>query len=90
MTAVAPPGARVLLQLFGDVPAEEAAVTSRLGPAEARPTIPDGGRLTLERRLTGAWEGLLALGEADCPVCPGRLVRSGSSGVCESCGTSVA
>ncbi len=90
MTAVAPPGGRVLLQLFGDVPAEEAAVTSRLQPREVRPTIPDGGRLTLEQRLTGAWEGLLAAGEADCPVCQGRLVRSGSSGLCESCGTSIA
>ena len=33
----------------------------------------DGGRLTLEQRLDGVWEGLHAAGAADCPVCGSRM-----------------
>ena len=91
MSATAAPGRRDTdLQLFGDAPVEERTVESLLRPAGARPMVPDGGRLTLEQRLASVWEGLLAVGEADCPVCHGRLVRSGPAGLCEACGASVA
>jgi hypothetical protein len=44
-----------------------------------------GGRLTLDERISKVWEGLLATGTADCPVCRGRLERMGDSGRCLSC-----
>ena len=50
-----------------------------------------GGRLTLEQRLDGVWEGLLADGAAECPLCRGPLVGSvGDPGAsCDDCGTSL-
>jgi hypothetical protein len=48
-----------------------------------------GGRLTLERRLDRAWEGLRADGAAECPVCQGRMARSGGGGACGDCGTTL-
>jgi hypothetical protein len=55
--------------------------------AEQRPDSPVFGRerLTLEERISGVWEGLLATGTADCPVCRGRLERMGDSGRCLQC-----
>jgi hypothetical protein len=47
----------------------------------------DGGRLTLEQRLDRVWEGLLAAGAAECPVCGGEMERSGAAGRCGDCGT---
>jgi hypothetical protein len=49
-----------------------------------------GGGLTLDERLSGVWEGLLAAGFADCPLCDGRMERAGESGRCTSCGTRLA
>ena len=47
----------------------------------------DGGRLTLEQRLDGVWEGLRAAGVADCPVCCSRMDASGDGGGrCGGCG----
>ena len=45
----------------------------------------DGGRLTLEQRISSVWEGLHAAGAAECPVCRGRMERAGSAAVCRSC-----
>jgi hypothetical protein len=45
---------------------------SRCRPAGC-PARPDGSRLTLERRLASVWEGLQAVGAAECPVCHGRM-----------------
>jgi hypothetical protein len=42
----------------------------------------DGGRLTLEQRLDGVWEGLRAAGVAECPICAGRMDASGRCGAC--------
>ena len=48
----------------------------------------DGGRLTLEARLDSVWEGLSAAGVAPCPVCHGRIERTGAGvGTCRSCGS---
>jgi hypothetical protein len=50
----------------------------------------DGGRLTLEQRLDGVWEGLHAAGVADCPVCGDRMEDTGDgSGRCGGCGSSL-
>jgi len=48
---------------------------------------PSGGdRLTLEDRLERIWEGVLAAGAAECPVCEGRLELLGGQGQCGGCG----
>jgi hypothetical protein len=50
----------------------------------------DGGRLTLEQRLDGVWEGLHAAGVAECPVCGGRMEDAGEdAGRCTGCGSSL-
>jgi len=55
--------------------------------ADKQPDSPVFGRkrLTLEERISDVWEGLLATGTADCPVCRGRLERMGDSGRCLHC-----
>jgi hypothetical protein len=50
----------------------------------------DGGRLTLEQRLDRVWEGLLAAGAAECPLCGGEMERSGAVGRCGDCGSKLA
>jgi hypothetical protein len=50
----------------------------------------DGGRLTLEQRLDGVWEGLHAAGAAECPVCGARMeATSGGGGLCGGCGSTL-
>ena len=49
----------------------------------------DGGRLTLEQRLDRVWEGLLAAGTADCPLCGAEMQRAGGAGRCGDCGTTL-
>jgi ribosomal protein S27AE len=49
----------------------------------------DGGRLTLEQRLDRVWEGLLAAGAAECPMCGSAMERSGDAGRCGGCGTTL-
>jgi ribosomal protein L37AE/L43A len=50
----------------------------------------DGGRLTLEQRLDGVWEGLHAAGVAVCPLCSGRMEsRRDGLGRCAGCGTTL-
>ena len=45
-----------------------------------------GGRLTLEQRLDSVWEGLRAVGAAECPVCGGRM-EGLEHARCTSCGS---
>lgn len=45
--------------------------------------------ITLEGRLSRAWEGLLTTGAAPCPVCHGVMTRAEQAGVCGGCGTSL-
>ena len=48
----------------------------------------DGGRLTLEQRLEGVWEGLHAAGVANCPVCDSRMEGTGDGAArCGGCGS---
>ena len=50
----------------------------------------DGGRLTLEQRLDGVWEGLRAAGVAECPVCGSRMDGAGDGvGRCGGCGATL-
>jgi hypothetical protein len=48
-----------------------------------------GGRLTLEQKLGRVWEGLLAAGAADCPLCGAEMERAGAGGRCGGCGTTL-
>ena len=64
-------------------------------PAAPARTVPEscdtpGGRLTLDERLSRVWEGLLAAGFADCPLCDGRMEPDGAAGRCTGCGTTLA
>lgn len=61
-------------------------------PARARreeQACSDGGRLTLEQRISRVWEGLHAAGAAECPVCGGCMDRSFGHGRCRDCGSSL-
>lgn len=49
-----------------------------------------GEGLTLEARISRVWEGLLAAGAAECPVCGGRMERSGTAGRCLDCASRLA
>jgi hypothetical protein len=79
---------RAQLTLVGDRPRREGFDLERF--RRERSHCSDGGRLTLEQRLDGVWEGLHAAGVADCPVCGGRM-ESGADGEgrCGGCGTSL-
>ena len=55
---------------------------------ERRP-CPDGGRLTLAQRVGDVWEGLLAVGAAECLLCHGRVEMTGEAGRCQDCGSSL-
>jgi DnaJ-class molecular chaperone len=59
----------------------------RLAGHRARPV--GGGRLTLEQRLDGVWEGLRTDGAAECPVCHGRMEGPGPAR-CRDCGSKLA
>ena len=47
----------------------------------------DGDRLTLERMLASVWEGLIAAGAAECPICSGAMDRAGEVARCRGCGS---
>ncbi len=50
----------------------------------------DGGRPTLEQRLGRAWEGLLSVGAAECPMCGAAMERAAAGpGRCGGCGTTL-
>jgi len=51
-----------------------------------------GGRLTLQRRLGEVWEGLVADGAAECPLCRGLMARPASAAGparCQDCGSTL-
>ena len=88
MTPVASLKTRRLRQLRLDTePARRSLIeTAR---SQRRPQCTDGSRLTLEQTLDRAWEGLLAVGAADCIVCGERMERRGNAGECGACGTTI-
>jgi hypothetical protein len=59
--------------------------------AEQQPDSPvSGGRkLTLDERISRVWEGILAAGTADCPVCRGPMERMGNGGCCLRCNSTL-
>jgi hypothetical protein len=69
------------------------ATASRLGEPVGAPAgrgsmqelFPPGGP-TLEDAVLGAWDDLARGGEAECPVCRGRLQADG----CDGCGAELA
>ena len=65
----------------------------KLGSADVRRPreSSDGGRLTLEQRLDGVWEGLRADGVAECPVCRAQMhaAAGGAAGRCGGCGSTL-
>lgn len=54
-----------------------------------RSAVTRGRKLTLEERISKVWEGILAAGTADCPVCRGPMERMGDSGRCLRCNSVV-
>jgi hypothetical protein len=62
------------------------------GPATARgerDPRSGGDRLTLEAHLERVWEGLLAAGVAECPLCGGALEEGDEHGACRGCGSTL-
>jgi hypothetical protein len=60
--------------------------TTRPEDAVRRRFAASGGKgLTLDERISRVWEGILATGTADCPVCRGPMERMGDSGRCLRC-----
>ena len=65
----------------------ESAARARRTRAECT----DGTRLTLAQSLSSAWEGLQAVGAADCVICGAEMVRlKDGTGACGGCGTTMA
>jgi hypothetical protein len=62
--------------------------TSRTKPRQ-RSQCADGNRLTLGQSLDRVWEGLVAVGAADCPLCGTKMERSAAGGSCGGCGTTL-
>jgi hypothetical protein len=76
------------LALVTERPLRESFDLERL--RRERSNCSDGGRLTLEQRLDGAWEGLHAAGVADCPMCGARMhVAPDGGGHCGGCGSTL-
>ena len=88
MTPVASLPTRRLRQLRLDTePARRSLIETARSPRRA--PCSDGSRLTLEQSLASVWEGLLAVGAADCLVCGAQMERRDGSGVCHGCGTRI-
>ncbi len=69
---------------------EKAKAAVEVSPAcrsryERRP--PGGEWPTLGDVVTGAWEGLLAAGSADCPLCGRQMEMREGAGRCTGCGS---
>jgi hypothetical protein len=89
MTPVASLATRRLRQLrFDTEPGRRSLIES--ARSQRRPLCTDGGGPTLEDVLLSAWEGLLAVGAAECVICGSQLERSGAGGRCGACGTTLA
>jgi ribosomal protein L37AE/L43A len=89
MSAVATRRRGKQLALVTERPRREVFEIERLR-RERSHNCSDGGRLTLEQRLDGVWEGLHAAGVADCPLCGGRMEATGeAAGRCGGCGSTL-
>ncbi|HLM27186.1 MAG TPA: hypothetical protein VK304_09500 [Thermoleophilaceae bacterium] len=72
-------------QLFDALPPDNGYRLA--GDPETPVRSPNGGRPTLEDRISRVWEGLHADGAADCPVCQGRMRSRQGGGHCVDCGS---
>jgi hypothetical protein len=90
MTPVAQIPSRRLPQLRLDFESRRRPVIDvpRSKPRQ-RSQCADGNRLTLGQSLDSVWEGLVAVGAADCPMCGTLMGRSGTGGSCHGCGTTL-
>jgi hypothetical protein len=88
MTPVATLPTRRLRQLRLDTEPGRRSLLESARPLR-RSQCTDGGRPTLESVLSSAWEGLLAVGAADCIVCGAQMERNGAAGECGGCGASI-
>lgn len=89
MTPVVSLPTRRLRQLRLDTESGRRSLLETARPPR-RSQCTDGSRLTLEQSLTSVWEGLLAVGAADCLLCGARMERTESAGECRGCGTRIA
>ena len=95
MTPAAAPATARQMSLAADLVRREAPEPLRRDAA--RPAAPrrqpigcsDGDRPTLEQHVSRVWEGLLAAGVADCPVCGAEMRRAGGGGRCGGCGSAL-
>jgi hypothetical protein len=88
MTPVASLPTRRLRQLRLDTePGRRSLLESARPPRRLQCT--DGSGPTLASVLSSAWEGLLAVGAADCLVCGAQMERNGAAGECGGCGASI-
>ena len=53
-------------------------------PGRSAARWPEPGRATLDDRITGLWDRLVADGAADCPVCNTAIVAGNPCGSCGS------
>ena len=74
-------------RLHEDLPRRERPVPARARREERG--CSSGGRLTFEERISSVWEGLLAAGATECPVCRGRMELAAAVGRCGSCGSKI-
>jgi hypothetical protein len=78
------------LPLVTDRPRREGFDLEQRLRRERSSNCSDGGRLTLEQRLDGVWEGLRAAGVAECPLCGSRMdAGAEGDGHCGGCGTTL-
>ena len=89
MTPVASLPTRRLRQLRLDTePARRSLHRNRAVAATA--AVHRRQQATLEQiARSSVWEGLLAVGAADCLVCGAQMERRGAAGECGGCGTTI-
>ena len=81
---------RPAASLFDDVARRRHTPPPSNRPAGTGCPPSDGDRLTLGRTVQSVWEGLLATGAADCPMCDARMDMAESVGRCGGCGARLA
>ncbi len=90
MTPVAQLRTRRLRQLRLDTEPGRRTGLESARSQRLRSQCTDGSRLTLAQSLSSVWEGLRAVGAADCPLCGVQMVRIDSGvGACTGCGTTM-
>ena len=92
MTPAAAPAKARQMSLAADVVRREAGEPRRdARPLARRQPIgcSDGDGPTLEQQVSRVWEGLLAAGVAECPLCGTEMHRTRDAGRCAGCGSTL-